>query len=159
MAEMADACITIGTSDFRLNTPVKERLAMLEELKSRYPDTEEGERRGVACYTEDSGRTQMQEGFYRVTDYHEAFVIMAEDDTRLEEYIYDGKMHIILLEGMGNGLQKIGGSFVWVSEKERIPKILDAARERFFDIPYIVEEIGKLSSKIGEFTPQRQGNV
>ena len=29
MAEMADACITIGTSDFRLNTPVKERLAML----------------------------------------------------------------------------------------------------------------------------------
>ena len=56
---------------------------MLEELKSRYPDTEEGERRGVACYTEDSGRTQMQEGFYRVTDYHEAFVIMAEDDTRL----------------------------------------------------------------------------
>lgn len=154
MAEMADACITIGTSDFRLNTPVKERLAMLEELKSRYPDTEEGERRGVACYTEDSVRTQMQEGFYRVTDYHEAFVIMAEDDTRLEEYIYDGKMHIILLEGMGNGLQKIGGSFVWVSEKERIPKILDAARERFFDIPYIVEEIGKLSSKIGEFTPK-----
>lgn len=156
MSEMVDECITVGTAQFRLNTPVKERLAILEELKTRYPDAADGEKQGVSCYVERDEGQQMQEGFYRVADYREAFVILAAGEEHLEEYIDDGSQHIILLEGPANGLQKIGGSFVWVAVKDRIPRILDAARERFFDIPYIVDEARKLGTRAEVFTPEER---
>ena len=94
---MVDECITVGTAQFRLNTPVKERLAILEELKTRYPDAADGEKQGVSCYVERDEGQQMQEGFYRVADYREAFVILAAGEEHLEEYIDDGSQHIILV--------------------------------------------------------------